>query len=267
MSLEFVFSADTTNTGAKNQGNTTPSWYNNEDNHNTWYYENNDDNDFYYNIVDTLTGENENVKRIYVQYGKNRQGWGSGRFYVQDLQIISEVDNTDGSIDVNLRTRLRSFKQRPTTMATVGYNIIYDIMLLNQKVFNYTGNALDVINQGSSGWINANVNIKPQETYTGASLLFDIYYPNGEVSDKSILMGFGLENTNPLTYVPMAIRKSNSWKDLDSNNGVIEIRKSGQWIDKSNENTETSRVENEGHNRIRKNGKWYQLPKMINGGV
>jgi len=80
-----------------------------------------------------------------------------------------------------------------------------------------------------------------------------------------LFLGFGLHNPNPPNYVPMAIRKSSNWKDLNSNNGKILIRKSGGWVDKSIESVLTSRQINQGQNRIRRGGDWRQLPPMEGG--
>lgn len=94
------------------------------------------------------------------------------------------------------------------------------------------------------------------------NLEYRSHYPNGEVADANLLIGFKLYNPTPPTYIPMAARKSGSWKSLNANKGHILIRKSGSWVNKSKENFNTQRHENTGHNRIRRGGKWLQLPKM-----
>lgn len=47
----------------------------------------------------------------------------------------------------------------------------------------------------------------------------------------------------------------------------IGIRKSDKWEKRSYENYETVKEKNKGHNRIRKNDNWYQVPRMDGGNI
>lgn len=57
-------------------------------------------------------------------------------------------------------------------------------------------------------------------------------------------------------FKPWAIRNARQWKSFDRPSGLFQIRKSGQWVNKSIMSTgETGQV-NQGTSRIRKSGQW-----------
>lgn len=91
--------------------------------------------------------------------------------------------------------------------------------------------------------------------------MYFTHYPTGVYPDSSIKLGLTVYNPLPPSYKPMSIRKG-AWKSLDANDGFIRIRHAGDWQDKSEENATTSMHDNTGHNRIRRDGVWKQLPKM-----
>lgn len=260
MGIELEFTSSVSRPSS-NRGSVVPSWYNNEDNYSTWYKGNAPFQ--YYYWYNMLTSNNSN--EMYIQYGTNAEGWGSGRFFVQDLEIQSQTENSDGSISVTVRSRMRRFRQRITEMTGGGFNVNYTLKILGNTVFTYNGTASDRINEGSSNWYTKTFIIEPQETLDSTGIEFKVSYPDGDAKQSTLFLGFGLFNPNPLTYIPMSIRKSGSWKDLNSNNGEIKRRISNSWSDKSEENVETSRDINKGKNRIRRSGNWRQLPRM-NGG-
>lgn len=255
--LKFI---NSDNDSAKNEGSKVPKWYGNESDRSTWYKGANlFDYLFWYNMVSGSTNS------MYIQYGEDRQGWGSGRFFLQELQIVDQEITANRSLKVTVRSRLRRFRQRKTSHVQAGFNIEYTLKVLGNTVFTYKGNAMDTINESSSEWYTKTFTVPPQETEQGTGVSFTVHYPNGEHSTNTIILGYGLYNPNPPTYIPMAIRKGGSWKDLNTNKGKILIRKSNKWEDKSEENVTTMRDINKGHNRIRRSGNWRQLPSMTGG--
>lgn len=262
MPIELIFSTSTSTGDYKNEGGQYPPWYGDVNNYNSWYSSPGAfDYLYYYNLV-----LSEERKRMFVQYGQNKQGWGAGRFFIQEMEIISEVENSDGSIDVTVRSRLEQFKQRKTSTVTQGYRANYVLKIYGNTVFNWSGNTMDQIDELGHEWYTKSFHVKPQETVYDSGLEFTVSYPDGENTGSSAFLGFGLHNPNSPSYKPMAIRKSGSWIDLDSiSSSKINIRKGVNWIDKSQEDALTSRQVDKGKNRIRIVGNFRQLPKM-NGG-
>lgn len=253
--LELKFISSISGRPSKNKGDNVPPWNNNHNDRGSWYAEGS--YSYFYNMI-----END-PNRIYIQYGQNNENWASGRFFVQELNILEQNINSDNSITVKARSRMKSFAQRKRDgLEEVGFHVIYNFKVFGNTVFDYEGNAGDTITESSSPWYEQTFTIQPEETEERTGIEWSITYPEGQVSDSNLFIGFGLYNPNPKSYVPMTTRKNGTWKDLNSNNGKIKIRKNNSWIDKSEENASTSKQENKGKNRIRKNGKWYQLPEM-----
>ena len=243
-----------------NKGANVPNWYGNESDRSSWYSSPNPfDYWYWYNLLSGTTNT------TYIQYGQNKQGWGSGRFFAQDVQIVEQTHLENGSIRVKVRSRLIRFRQRKTDFSVAGFNVRYNLKILGNTVFSYSGTTIDNINEGASDWYERTYTVAPLETEQGTGINLEIKYPNGDAIDNDMFIGFGLYNPNPPTYVPMAIRKNGSWKDLDSNKGKIKRRINNTWVDKSEENFNTSKEINKGKNRIRRSGNWRQLPKMKGG--
>lgn len=259
--LKFITSSTSAST---DKGGNTPPWMSNESDYSKWYSTPNAfDSLYFFNKQESVESPT-----MYIQYGQNKQGWGSGRFFVQQIQIMSQEKQNNGDIKVVVRSRLQRFIQRKTETVTTGYSVVYDLKIFGKNVYSYTGNSMDNISKtDGTAWETETFIVKPLQTEEKTGLEFSVRYPNGEQSGSDVFMGFGLYNPNPLNYTPMASRKSNIWKDFDSNNGKILIRKSGAWVDKSNEDMSTSKEIGKGKNRIRKSNNWRQLPKMNGGNV
>ncbi|AYG01717.1 hypothetical protein [Lactococcus allomyrinae] len=200
---------------------------------------------------------------IYAQYGSNNPDgyWASIRMYDIDYTISNEVQNADGSISATLTMNGGVTHSVRTDYFVAGLQVQYTFYINGNQVASWSGGTGD----------NLNVNLSPHsETVTLApstsseimELHIHIHYPNGEAADSDLYVGGKITNPNPPTYIPMSIRKTAAWKSLNLNNGFIHIRHSGVWIDKSKENSSTIMNTNAGHNRIRKNGNWQQLPPM-----
>lgn len=242
----------------RNMGTSVPPWNKNYKDISSWY--NDANNNFYYNIV--------NNEDIYIQYGKNATGWAAARFLSQSLEIIEEKENSDGSITATIKVQAHFFRGRGNEVAQDGFFTRYDIRINNQVMYQFTGNSIDNFEHGQRPAITFEVNVNPQQTNTQSAFRLSFTYPNNpELDDNIFTVGFGLFNPNQQTYVPMAIRKSGSWKDLETNNGKIKKRVGSSWQDYSNEDTTTSKEINKGKNRIRRSGNWRQLPKMKGGTV
>lgn len=240
------------------KGNNIPTWYENYDDISSWYNSSTAPPDyaFFYNTVDD---------DVFIQYGKDASGWASGRFFGQTVKILDEEEHANGDLSVTVEVTANFFVGRQNSIVQTGHPVIYNVKVNNKIQYNRTGNTVDNFTLGKREKQTFSVRIKPQETSTLTALLFEIKYPTGIFDDREIIIGIGLYNPNPPTYIPMATRKNGKWKDLNTNKGKILIRKGSNWIDKSEENVNTSKEENKGKNRIRKNGKWLQLPPMKNG--
>lgn len=66
----------------------------------------------------------------------------------------------------------------------------------------------------------------------------------------------------PQEFRPWAIRKSNTFKSLETLEKNFMIRNSSQWVDKSKMNPNESNQENKGTSQIRKNNKWVGQSKI-----
>jgi hypothetical protein len=236
-----------------NKGTGNPSWLGNEGDNGTWYNAGGETR-YFYNVVDNET--------VYVQYGKNQDGWASGRFFAQSLDILEEVEEPDGSITATVEVQALFFKSRLTDYANAGFQVAYNLLVNNQTQYTHNGNSIDILNFPAREKITFTVNVQPEETATKTAFEWRTVYTAGEGQDSTTFIGFALYNPNPATYVPMAIRKSGTFKALDANNGFIKKRVSSNWNDYSNENNTTQRQKDKGKNRIRRSSDWLQLPKM-----
>lgn len=217
--------------------------------------------DIYYTYQ--LIDNNEYNKRIKIQYGLNVSGWATNVFYdfLMNRIVITELD--DGSYRVTGSLMLQMYAARQTDFVIGGVQVTSRGVLLGEELFNTTRLTSD---EFTNSYVTKNqpfdVVVKPQESYKETGIQLTSVYPNGEFPNASITVGFQLKNTNVPQYKPMAIRKSGTWETLNISSGFIKIRKSGTYVNKSLENNATSKQQNKGKNRIRKNLKWLQLPKM-----
>ncbi|GCF92508.1 hypothetical protein NRIC_03990 [Enterococcus florum] len=252
---QFVFTSTTVN---RNKGTIRAPWFGNWSKPNWWYDGLNSTDYFYSQFGD----------QAFIQYGQNyNKPWASTRMFAETVHINKEVLNPDGSVTATVTVNPDAFVQRKTDYAaTVGYRVVYSVRINNVEVWSYTGQTIDEFTFLNGKAQTFTATIPPQQTFTGTAIEINIHYVDGQYHDSNTRVGFALYNPTPPTYVPSATRKSGQWKDNHRNSGRILIRKKGVWVEKSNENPATSRGENVGHNRIRKAGKWRQLPRM-NGGT
>lgn len=259
--LETIF-VETGSRPTMDKGGKTPAWGVNStayQDRNNWY--NDDGINFFYN-----TGKVSNIYTTYIQYGRNAVGWASARFLQQSILITKEEPLEDGSIRLTGTMTAMFFRGKQTTTATAGFETYYKIKINNTTMYEFTENSLADFNKANNTVVPFNVVIPPEEYSSELLLDISITYESASGFDPNLFkVGVTFYNPNPKTYVPMAIRKSGTWKDLDSNNGKIQRRVNGTWTDKSDENATTSRQANAGKNRIRRSGTWRQLPKMSGG--
>lgn len=100
------------------------------------------------------------------------------------------------------------------------------------------------------------ITFDPQVTH----LKFEIYGADATFPYSNIYTRKQIVNT----YKPYAIRKGGVFKTLSRPSGFLKIRKSNNWVEKSEELYGTERQENKGHNRIRKSNKWLEQAKIGN---
>lgn len=237
----------------------TPKWYSEDsatfktklaDRDNWWYHAS---ADLLWSVVDT-TG--------YMTYGVNRSDFASIRVTWEHVTWDNEKLNSDGSVTVDVHIDIGFFGGYPTSYAAGGYDVYNGLKFNGSKIAERHGLTTDdfFINP-SPKHFDLTTTIQPEDFSHDMDLQYYSVYPNHEIVDASLSVGFALYNPNPPTYIPMAIRRD-SWRSLNDNNGFIKIRHSGAWSDKSMENFNTAKQPNQGHNRIRRSGQWLQLPKM-----
>lgn len=252
MKLERVFYLSS-NLPTINMGVTIPPWKDNY-NRSNWWKSNLDENYYFYSM---------NGNDTYIQYGYDNPDWAAARFFGESVEIISETQETDGSITAKVKVTPNFFTGRKTQYAsTVGFSVNYTVKINNSTVYTFTGQSIDEFTYGVSSNQTFDINVKPNQTESRTALEITINYPNGEVPNSTTVSGIGLFNPNPPTYIPMGIVKGGVLKSLNKENGFIKVVKGGVLKDYSKENISTLLQENKGHNRIVKNGKSVQQPPI-----
>ena len=254
MTIEKVFHVSS-NLGTVDNGKTVAPWFPSFAK-STWWYDGKKSTDYFHSTINDDT---------YIQYGQNlgTVPWASSRFFGQSLTILEEKENDDGSISGRVSVTPNFFNGRKTDFAsTVGYQVRYTVKIHGKTVYTFNGSTIDEFTNGKGETVIFDFRVEPEQVYSETCMEVNIVYPNGEYNNSTTRVGVALRNPNPPTYVPYAIRQGGKWKDLDSNKGVIKVRQGGTWVDKSQENNATSLKEGKGHNRIRKQSKWLQAPKM-----
>lgn len=234
----------------RDMGNTVPSWYP-DFNISDWHYDEN--TSYYYNTPSD---------DIYLQYGKNQQGWASARFWGQSVELLNEELLPNGTVRANVRVRANFFNGRRNDFAVAGFRVNYTVRVNGVIQYTFSGNTIDFFTNGAKAWETFTVDIPPETLSNRTALQINVSYPNGEYEDNEFYLGIGFYNPTKPSYKPMSIRKGNTWRTLNTSSGFIRIRKNGSWVNKSQENSGTINNINTGSNRIRKSGNWRQLPPM-----
>ncbi len=260
LQLKSYFGGGTTTTHPVKEMSGIPAWHSEDfatfsskiKNVDNWWQDY--DHDFLYSLSGN-TG--------FIQYGTNRSDFASTRFCFEKVTWKNENLDDDGNVTADVTVEVKFLGGQKTTMSQAGYPVTNSLVFNGQTIASHTGNTIDSYAlQCSPQTFNVTVKIPPQSYAQNMKLVYKSVYPEHQIADAELQIGFSLYNPTPPVYIPMAIRKSSTWKSLNANHGFIKIRKGGSWADKSKENTGTQRQENKGHNRIRKSGKWLQLPKM-----
>lgn len=261
LQLKAHFGGGTTGAHPVKEVQGHPGWYSEDfgefsskiQNVSNWWYDS-DENDFIYSIVGNLG---------FIQYGTNRSDFASCRFTFEKVTWTNEQVDDENNITADVTIEVKFLGGQKTTMSQAGYPVINSLEFNGQTIASRTGNTIDSYSiQCNPQTFNVRVKVPPQQYAENMNLTYKSVYPQHQIVDATLQIGFSLYNPLPPTYIPMAIRKSGGWKSLNANHGFIKIRKSNTWVDKSKENLNTQRHENTGHNRIRKSSKWLQLPKM-----
>nr|WP_216682552.1 hypothetical protein [Enterococcus innesii] len=248
--LRFFSSTSQNN---RNMGTVVPAWAGNYNRGNWW----SDSSNISFFHSATNAGE------TYIQYGQNTNVWATAKFFGKRIEILSETRNSDNSLSVRVRVTPTFFSSRQTAFAAGGVAVRWTLRINNVTVYTFNGTTTTEFTNGAGSAQTIDVRIPPQQESTVSVFDISIVYPNGEFPNANMRVGFALRNPLPNTYVPMAIRKSDTWRDLNTNNGKIFRRgASGNLIDVSQEDATTSREPNVGRNRIRKSGVNRQLPPM-----
>lgn len=260
LQLKAYFGGGTTGAHPVKQETGIPAWYSDDfatfssniKDVSKWWWD--DSHDFIYSLNGDIG---------FIQYGTNRSDFASSRFCFEKVTWANEKLDSDGNVTADVTVEIKYFGGQKTTMSQAGYPVTNSLVFNGQTIASHSGNTIDSYAiQCNPQIFHVTVKIPPQQYAQNMKLVYKSVYPQGQIADAELQIGFTLYNPTPPVYVPMAIRKSGAWKSLNANHGFIHIRKSNAWVDKSKENTGTQRHENTGHNRIRKAGKWLQLPKM-----
>lgn len=260
LQLKAYFGGGTTGAHPVKQETGIPAWYSDDfatfssniKDVSKWWWD--DSHDFIYSLNGDIG---------FIQYGTNRSDFASTRFCFEKVTWANEKLDSDGNVTADVTVEIKYFGGQKTTMSQAGYPVTNSLVFNGQTIASHSGNTIDSYAiQCNPQIFHVTVKIPPQQYAQNMKLVYKSVYPQGQIADAELQIGFTLYNPTPPVYVPMAIRKSGAWKSLNANHGFIHIRKSNAWVDKSKENTGTQRHENTGHNRIRKAGKWLQLPKM-----
>lgn len=252
----------TSATNVHNKGNSVPPWYGDYANKNKWYNDGqpaSGPTNGFYNVVTTSATKVQE----FIQYGQNTDGWAGTRFIDETVTVTSQTSLSDGSIRVIGNVHIGPIAAYPTDFLKTPVTVSYTVTVNGTVVHQRTGSTGDAYLQNANPQtVNFDVTVAPQTESNATTVKLDWIYPGHEFPDSHFTLGVALYNPTPPTYIPMAIRKGGTYKSLNSNKGYISIRKSGSYVNKSEENSNTSMQANQGHNRIRRSGVWLQLPKM-----
>jgi hypothetical protein len=249
------------------KGSSVPAWFGDFANKDKWDYDGVPADGPTNGFSRTVTTSKTDVTS-YLQYGQNTTGWAGARFFKQQVVITSQSQNADGSITANGSVNIGIIAAYKTAYAaTTGSPVIFTAKVNGVVVHSHTGNTIDeYVENPSVANVPFSVTLQPNTSSSTTSLILDWVYPEHQYPDAHFVIGTELYNPNLPTYVPFAIRDSNSWKALNLHNGHIKVRNgaNGSWVDKSEEIATTSMQPNVGHNRVRNgaNGTWLQAPAM-----
>lgn len=195
---------------------------------------------------------------VYLQYGSNnRDGyWAAVRFYELHYRVDSETLNPDGSIDAQI-----SFEGGILRSAVFGGGlyVIYEWRMDGKNIGHWEGDTGTPIAKDFTP-VTTIVHLEAGQKSHVSNLEINIYYP-GSGARINMIVGVDIANNNPPIYTPMSLRDS-IWLSLNWHKGFIKRRISNTWKDFSIESGGTSMQENQGHNRIRRDNKFIQLPPM-----
>lgn len=234
-----------------NYGDSVPNWLNNFNKSNWW--SGNDNLSFF---------SSKNGDCAYTQYGQNLSMWASARFYGEEVRIIEETVGDNNIINVKVGVRALFFNVLKTDYAkSIGYNVVYNVLINNTTVYNYAGSTIDEFSNSHSQEIIYNITVPPQETSTDSCLKITINYPNGEFTNQEIKLGFSLYNPLPKTYIPLKTFVNNQWRNVnDYAKNYYYIN--NVWSVIPDENVSTQNQENKGNIQYSSNGKnFFQNPK------
>lgn len=208
---------------------------------------------FYFSVVNNTA---------YIQYGKNATGWAGTRFITETVTWTNEQMNNDGSVTCDVTVDLENFRGHVTEYVINPVPVVHTLTLNGTTVMQYSGSTGDTFDVAPIvPRTTARITVAPQQYSDAIELVFHAHYPTGIFPDANIIAGVTLYNPTVPSYIPMATRKDGHWLNLSDNSGHILIRQNG-WQDRSLELFASAKQPNQGHNRIRRNNQWLQLPKM-----
>jgi hypothetical protein len=255
LELRSRFDSSGAYSAAQQQG--VPAWRTGagiDDKMNWWGGPGTDENEaFYWSLVDN---------HAYIQYGKNQSAWAGCRVIDEILTWTNERQNPDGSVECDVTVDIGDYWGRTTDYFTGSVPVVHRVKVGDQTVITYSGGTGDAFRVAANpNRVTKHISVSPQSYSDTVQLYMDVHYPTGVFPDAHFEAGLTLYNPTPPAYIPMSTRKNGQWLNLNDHGGHISIRHA-TWQDRSKELFTTQRQENQGHNRIRRSGKWLQLPKM-----
>ena len=241
-SLKKTFEVNADNVGIVDKGSEVPQWYKNgTDDYSNWW--SGGENDYYFYSIKNDT--------VYIQYGQNATGWASTIFIVQTLDA-KETTTNNNEIQVDGDITVEKLDSVVTQYAGAGVLAHTQVTLNGKTIKDSTG----MTNEGSTldkpQTVSIKETIKPQGTSDSTQLTMKNSYPNGEYQNSSVTLGLTLKNPNLPQYIPMAIRLSDGWEELDS--GTVDPNKD------NNDNQDDNQDDNQKHDpNIKENYNLYNI--------
>lgn len=239
-----------------NKGTGKPSWWGNIKNKGKWYKA-----DVLYPYFYTTEKISENKATIYIQYGHNSPGWASTKFFAYTIAIKAVSRETGNRLKFTVDVTLDYVASQITDFLVGGVSVRHEFRVNGTNFYKQEGTTADAYEKTPNVKKTLTFTVEPEETSTATMLETKTTYPNGEYENGSIFLGYEITNNLPKAYKPMSIRQGGKQQTLNTEKGYIKIRVSKQWVDRAEEHMDTRLKPNNGHNRIRKNGQWLQLPE------
>lgn len=232
-----------------NKGSSVPPWYPNYEKSNWW------------SGGDTYTGYYYSVhgNQLFIQYGKNAEGWAGTRFFEQSYEIKNEKVDEFNNVEADIIYTFSNFETFRTDFFASGVPVKFEMKLGDQLIATYTGETGSRATMKPKSPVTVHVKLAPQQKTSSTTLRQDTTYTTGIFPNASMYVGFDFFNPLPATYVAgETFRKS--WIS-NNKNGYNKVYKNNSWSTGYVENNVTQNQANKGHTRVYKNNTFRQAKR------